>query len=690
MQTVVRETGRPRAALQGERALFFVIALILLLVSAFFRLWGLGTTPPGLLAEELSNAQIADRVRDGDLAVIYDDVSPAREGLYYGLLAASTALTGRGVILWRLPSVWLAMLSLAMTAQLMRRLFDWHVALLAMGLMGVSFWPVWMGRAVLHVTLVPLVTVVLAYIMLRAFQAAEVTEGSLWFTLGGLVLGVAQYAHVTSWTMIALFLAFVIYRFLVDREGVRPHRGDIVYLFGLVAVLTLPLLIFILRNPGVREPVPLADQPGLVAEMPGRILSAVAGLALRGDPLPEHNLPGRPVLDPLSGLLMLIGIGVCLARWRRPQYGLVLLWLITGLIPTAFLPRQPSFEYMAIILPVVFVLPALGLKAIFSTLRRRVAAEHQGWFQAGFGLLVVLIVGWNAGWSFRDYFTRWPALEAVQEAYQAEIGLLAHYLDTSPDPTPVSICSIPPDRSTDPYALSNEELLSYFMHRRDAGIRYFNCHQSLILANGGESQRIIFPRSHYYEDLPGPLLAWMRYAEDEPVPGIERGVVMRLDVARELADKAGAMMTDAPTAWPPEIGEFRLADLPVTFGYNLAFLGYEVRDAVLRPGDYIELTTYWRLDGPPPPELTQFAHMLGGPFVVLAQADSLGVQINQLKVRDVFLQYTIIPVPREVRSGEYSLSVGMYFPSTGARLPAFENGQYRADRLYMQSVTIER
>ncbi len=682
-------TDQPKQIARGRRQRHLLAATALLLFAAFFRLWNLGSTPPGLSVVELTNAQLADRMRDGDVSVIYDQVTPAREGLYYAYLAISTAVTGRGIILWRLSSVWLAMLSLAVVARLMRRLFGTRVALMVLGLMSVAFWPVWMGRAVLRVTLMPLMTSAVILMFVRAFQSEELTDASLWFTFGGLALGVAQYVHVTAWTLVILFIAFVAYRWLADRRTLKRYWGNIVYTLALTAILNLPLLIFLSRHPGAREPVPVAEQPRLLAEIPERVISSIAALALRGDMLPDHNLPGRPVMGPVIAVLMVVGIGVAIARWRRSSYGLALLWLAIGLLPTAFLPHKPDFEFMAVILPVVFVFPAIGLRAIFKALTRWLRDVPQLLAAAAIsGLVGVLILG-NAYLTYRDYFMIWPEKGDVRMAYQADLGVLARYLDTNDDPTPVSVCSFPADRSRDPFALSNRELLAYLMHRRDRSIRYFDCTQSLILAEGGESQRLIFPRGHYYDHLPGPLLAWMRYAQDEGVPGIRPDVVMRLDASNVLADRAGAFITTAPTAWPPESGDIRLAELPVKFGDNIAFLGYTVRDDTLRPTDWIELTTYWRLDGPPPPDLTLFAHMLSNPVLVIAQADGLGVHVSGLQPRDVFLQYSMIQTPGGMAPGSYPLSVGMYFPDTGARLPILEGGSVRADRLFLQSIEVQ-
>ncbi|MBN1313636.1 MAG: glycosyltransferase family 39 protein [Anaerolineae bacterium] len=668
---------------------YFAITVLLLITAAFFRLWDLGTAPPGMSAEELLNAQLSDHIREGNVSVIYDQPQPAREGLYYALLAASTSFTGRGLILWRLPSVWLAMFSLAVTAALTRRLFGARISLMALGLMAIAFWPVWMGRTVMHVTLMPLMTTLVLYALVRGYQSQQHTIMVFWFTLGGIALGMAQYVHVSAWTLIVIPVLFVLYRLLVNRHEMRRHWFNIFYVIILVLVVIVPLLIYLSRHPGAREPVPVAEQSQLLADIPGRVLAALTGVVLRGDMFPNHNLPGRPALGPLTGMLMIIGIGVSAVRWRKSAYGLALIWLASGLLPTALLPRSPDFEYMVVILPVLFVFPAIGLQSIYQQVKERLNEYRQPQFELVIAAIVALVISVNAIWTYRDYFIIWPELGDVRLNHQADLGLLAHYLDTNQDPTPISICSTAVDKVNDPFALSNKELLSYFMHRHNLPIRYFDCDQSLILASGGEPQRLIFPRGHYYDHLPGPLLAWMRYASNEHVPGIRPDVIMRLDIDRELADVVGAFMTTAPVAWAPETGESRMAPLPTPFGYNVTFLGYTVRDLSVQPGDYVELTTYWRLDGPSPPELTMFAHMLGDPVVVLAQNDNLGVNVAQLQVRDVFIQYSLIQTPTGTAPGLYPLSVGLYLPSSGARLQVFENGEARGDRLFLERVAVE-
>ena len=678
----------PRRSTRKTNRWYILVAILLLLVGAALRTWHLASAPLGMSTDELINAQLADHMRTGDVLVLYDQVVPPREGLYPAVLSLITQVTGRGVLLWRLPSMWLAMLALAVSASLLKRLFGVRVALMAMGLMAVSFWPVWMGRIALHVSLMPLMVSLTLYVMARAYLSNEMTRSALWFTASGVMLALDQYTHVTAWTLIVIPIAFVVLRWSLNREDVRRHWWNIFYVVTLFAILILPLVLFLARHPGARSV--FAQTQSEVLAIPSLYVQALAGIGLRGDIFANHNLPGRPIIGPVVSLLALIGLGVALARWKRPSYGLALVWLAIGLIPAALVPRPADFEYMVVVMPIVFAFPAIGLYGVFAALRRlgdnrpplRIAAR---WVDA----VVVALIAVNGLWTARDYFVNWAQLAEVRTNYQSAVGALGHYLDTTTDPTPIAVCATPVDRVEHPFALSNDQLLDYVMHRHGLNLRYFDCSQSLLFINGGETERLIFPRGHYYDEMPGPLLAWLAYAQSEPVAGLSPDTVLRINVSRQLANTAGAFTTTAPVAWPPESGEFQLAPLPISFEHNVTFLGYSIRDETLHPADYLELLTYWRLDGPPPPELTMFTHLLGNPVVVLAQTDSLGVNVAQLQTRDVFIQYSLLQTPAGISPGLYPVSVGLYLPSTNERLRAFEGATARGDRLFLSRITID-
>ena len=68
-----------------------------------------------------------------------------------------------------------------------------------------------------------------------------------------------------------------------------------------------------------------------------------------GDNNGRHNLPGTPMLDPITGALMVLGVGLCLWRIRQPGSFLLLAWLLLMLVPGIFsLDFEAPQSYRAI------------------------------------------------------------------------------------------------------------------------------------------------------------------------------------------------------------------------------------------------------------------------------------------------------------------------------------------------------
>ena len=64
----------------------------------------------------------------------------------------------------------------------------------------------------------------------------------------------------------------------------------------------------------------------------------------RGDAVPIYNVGGRPVFPEIFGAaLFVIGLLICLWRWKRPAYALMLIWFFISLIPAMVTPFSPNF-----------------------------------------------------------------------------------------------------------------------------------------------------------------------------------------------------------------------------------------------------------------------------------------------------------------------------------------------------------
>jgi hypothetical protein len=108
----------------------------------------------------------------------------------------------------------------------------------------------------------------------------------------------------------------------------------------------------------------------------------------------------------------------------------------------------------------------------------------------------------------------------------------------------------------------------------------------------------------------------------------------------------------------------------VEFGHAASLIGYDVRPAHVKPGETIDVITYWRIAAAYPRELVLFTHALTGDpnRPVLAQQDVLDVPAYHWVPGDAFAQVHRFVIPPDAKPGTYPLEVGLYTRDDGARL----------------------
>lgn len=137
--------------------------------------------------------------------------------------------------------------------------------------------------------------------------------------------------------------------------------------------------------------------------------------------------------------------------------------------------------------------------------------------------------------------------------------------------------------------------------------------------------------------------------------------------------RAGQIMLGAPPA-PEDEPAARAA---YVFGDQIELTGYTLPASALRPGETLRVSLFWRAVAPPPTNLTAFVHLLDAADrlpparAAVAQADAPpGPYPTSLweagaRVQGVF----DLALPDDLAPGTYSIFIGVYEPSTFARLP---------------------
>ncbi len=363
------------------RPLLPLLAIVAL--AAFFRLYRLDHVPPGLFGDEAANGVEATAILRGERFPIYiEEAGPAkwgsREALYHYAMAGVFAVFGGSPTTIRLTSALLGILTVALFFPLARRWLGPRAGFFAAGLFAVSRWHVTASRLGLRAILVPLFVV----LVLLAFSALATSRRWRWALLLGVLTGLGFYTYPSYW---AVPPALCLVGFAAYRAGSPSRRGlGLALCTALVAVaVAAPLLGYALRRPDyffgrTANVLQIHASNGHADSLRDHVQGVLFSLHLRGDENPRHNIPLAPLLDPITGVLFLIGLYRLLRHFDRasPVHVALLAFLLLPLVPEALGDAAPHALRGLGALPAIFAICGLvfGLpEAARAALGRRAA-----------------------------------------------------------------------------------------------------------------------------------------------------------------------------------------------------------------------------------------------------------------------------------------------------------------------------
>lgn len=410
-------------------------------VGAVLRLIDLGALPPGLYRDEAWYGLDALGVLNGHPA-LYFAANNGREGAFIYLLAASIGLAGRSVWALRIVSALVGILTLFAAYAAGRAWATHRVGVLAAGVMAVTFWHVALSRVAFRAITLPLIACLALAACGLAWRARGVVRVR-WAAVTGALFGAALYTY-TSWPFLIGLGA------LLGLAAVLRMRGEVraPLLAACIAALLVatPMLLWATRHPDlflsragqVSILSPEISHGDPLGALLGNTLKALGMFTFVGDRIWRHNLPLRPVFDPVMGLAF--GLGVVLAVFRALRGdrfgGLLLAWLAVFLIPTILAEDTPHALRAIGALPPACLLAALGLDAVAGFLAARPAARRIALFVPA---LVLAFGGWSTWTDYFDRYVRNPMtgfwLEAQNTALADGVNAaLAAGLETRIDP----------------------------------------------------------------------------------------------------------------------------------------------------------------------------------------------------------------------------------------------------------------
>ena len=671
------------ALLTSRMSYFFIV--LLLLLAAILRIYDLANLPQGFSDEEIINIRLVDNVRQGDIYVFYPGEDGGREGLYHLLIAFVTSFVGEGTIGFRILSVWLSMLSIAIIYTLGNHLFNPIVGILAAGMVTVNMSSILLARTVSSdatvLFLVSATMLALARSLPVYRRTRVVTSNVVSFATLGALLGIGFYLHPSSLFLVLGTMFYIVHLLYIRDVMSRQRRSYTGFAILLMLIISMPYLISSINLPqysaGQRILSHYTD--GIPRSIADGLLAIVHG----GDMDPLHNLPGRTLVDTFSGLLMIVGIVICVLRRHRPRFMLMLIMFVLTLPAALIVENSPNFARMTVIMPQLAIFYGIGFYAV---IRSPIFIDVVFRRMAIAGVLILL--AWNIVWTWQDLFTDWRDNEAVVPLVNGEFGQIAHYLDVVGDEIPVVFCNPAWDVDQPEPTLNASDKTLLMMNRSEFVYHEADCANTLLLTNGGVRQHIVFFSADARAGVHPYLQEWLSHGQS--VTGnVPRHAIVELETEQLLADRAGALTTTAPLSYAPEIAAPEPISPPIRFGGNLTFLGFEPDiERTFEPGDMVDVITYWRVEGELASDLTLFTHILPEPFTPVGNRHLIGVNPVLMHGRDVFIQSTLVTLPDGALPGKYTVSVGGFRPSAEARLPVLKDEQPHGDRLFLYEIEV--
>ena len=400
--------------------LWALVAITLL--GALLRLVAIDRLPPGLYHDEAYNGLDALNVLRGQTSLFFE-ANNGREPLFIYLASISVWLLGPTPGALRLVAALLGTLTIPATYWLGRALFRQRTALLAAFLVATTVWTMNLSRVALRAVAAPPLAAVALSLLWQGLERRRMTT-MVW---AGLAYGLLFYTYLAArFTPVAL-VAYLVYLAIWHRD--RLWARGLVGFCLVTLLVAAPLGTYLLvhgealgraRQVSVFDPaIGGADPWGTLAT---QVLRTAAGFFWRGDFIPRHNVSLRPVFDPLTALAFLAGIIAACKRLRgSPARGLVLIWVAVMLLPTVLAEDAPHFLRASGVLPVLLLLPALGLDEAHEWL----SARRPGAL-APAALALVLIFGAADGcWAYFQHL-RSPAVYYNFEAGASELAAEAN------------------------------------------------------------------------------------------------------------------------------------------------------------------------------------------------------------------------------------------------------------------------
>ena len=297
----------------------FVLLLILGL-ACFFRLYRIDSLPAGMHTDQGLTGLFALRIEHEGWRPFYElyryEVPII---LIFYQLAAWFSWVGDSLFHFQLFFTIQALIALVFFYATIRQLSGPQTALLSLFILAVTRWN-WIETR----TCYPSTEVTFYLFGALCFWVYGLQKQKVWaFILSAIFMGAGLYTYQVFKLVPFLFVVYAVREYFQSHEKPAIRFSTIAYYLSIIFLLTLPLLnyfwhekIISEREKGVFIGIQIVEQKSLKP-----LWDVWSGNALMfnrtGDEIARHNIPGRRMLDDITGVLFVLGLGLAFRRRKH-------------------------------------------------------------------------------------------------------------------------------------------------------------------------------------------------------------------------------------------------------------------------------------------------------------------------------------------------------------------------------------
>ncbi|MFC2063733.1 glycosyltransferase family 39 protein [Chloroflexota bacterium] len=359
-------------------SLFFVIILVV-----FFRVYQVGTIPAEPFSDHAEKILDVYDVTRGDTHIFFPR-NTGREGLQMYLTVFVSAVFGTGLsfLSLKIGTVICGLLTLPYVYKLGREFGNRRVAILALILTGIAYWPNVISRVGLRFPLYPLFVAPVLFHLVRGLRSSNRND----FIWAGLFLGLGLHGY-SPFRIVPFLVVLGVILFIIHKRSSGYRLQSLVWL-GLLAITSLfvflPLLSYWIQNPAEFSYRAFSRVGSLEQALPAEwwrvlisnIINANGMFNWKDGLIWVNSIPNRPALDIVSAAFFILGVVLLIKRYLKTRDWKDIFLLVSiqvlmlpSILSLAFPEENPALNRSGAAFIPVFIIIALAFDGLFDSIK---------------------------------------------------------------------------------------------------------------------------------------------------------------------------------------------------------------------------------------------------------------------------------------------------------------------------------